>query len=215
LKIQSCRYERSARDAGSEPAALGPAAVFLGRSNVGKSSLINRLLGTRNLARTSSTPGRTRAVNFYMINERFRFVDLPGYGYAKVSKAEQARWAPMVEGFLERHAREIRQAVLLLDARHRPREADRTMQAWLEHRGIPYLVVATKSDKLSGNGRAAAARKLREELPGLDAAPIMASAETGAGIAEIWRHLDAALVVGGAERTGAPGELPAAESRSR
>jgi GTP-binding protein len=89
LKIHSCRFECSARRSEDEPTAPGPGAVFLGRSNVGKSSLINRLLGSKDLARTSSTPGRTRSVNFYRINDWFRFIDLPGYGYAKVSKSEQ------------------------------------------------------------------------------------------------------------------------------
>jgi GTP-binding protein len=160
---------------------------------VGKSSLINRLLGSKDLARTSSTPGRTRSVNFYRINDWFRFIDLPGYGYAKVSKSEQRTWGPMVEGFLERRRESIAIALLVIDARHGSRELDLTMRDWLEHREIPYVVAATKTDKLSGNGRARAAERLRRDFEGVPIPPVLVSARTGLGIPEIWRHLDRAL----------------------
>jgi len=198
LKITSSRFEIAAYRSQDEPRALGPDVVFLGRSNVGKSSLINRLLGVRGLARTSSQPGRTQSVNFYRVNERFNFVDLPGYGYAKVPEAVRRGWGPMVEGFLERRRERIALALLVVDARHEPRELDRTMRDWLEAKGIPHLVAATKADKLSGNGRARAERVMAEGLAGSAVGrPVLASAQSGLGMGAIWRHLDRALATGG------------------
>lgn len=195
MKITDCRFERAACRPEDEPRTPGPEIVFLGRSNVGKSSLINRLLGVRKLARTSSQPGRTRSINFYRINESVHFVDLPGYGYSKAPKEVRRSWGPMIEGYLERRRDRIALAILLVDARHRPTELDRLMREWLEDREIDYLMVATKSDKLSGNAKAAARRQLREALAGgpAGAEPIMTSARTGLGIREIWKHLDRAL----------------------
>jgi GTP-binding protein len=199
LKIQSCRFERSAHGPEQEPAAPGPGVVFLGRSNVGKSSLINKLLGVRGLAQTSSRPGRTRSVNFYRINEWFQFIDLPGYGYAKVPKAEQEKWGPMVEGFLTRRAGSIGLALLIVDARHEPRALDRTMRDWLEHNEIRYIVTATKADKLSGNARTRTMRALRQEFEREDRPTILVSSQTGLGIPEVWKRLDRVLKRG--ERT--------------
>lgn len=169
--------------------------VFMGRSNVGKSSLINRLLGTRNLARTSSTPGRTQSVNFYRVNKELFFVDLPGYGYAKVPSAVRRTWGPMIEGFLVRRGKRIALGILLVDARREISELDLTMRDWLEANEIRYMVVATKADKLSGNGRARAARALRSGFPRrpLLVESLLVSAKTGLGIREVWRHLDQAL----------------------
>lgn len=195
VKIASCRFLLSAHEPGQEPTSAGPDVVFLGRSNVGKSSLINRLLGTRGMARTSSTPGRTQAVQFYRVNEAFHFVDLPGYGYAKAPKAVRERWGPMVEGFLGRRREQIVLALLIVDSRHAPSELDRTMRDWLVHKAIPYMVLGTKEDKLSGNGRARARRALQQAWDNDRAAapPVMVSAKTGSGVSEIWRRLDAAL----------------------
>jgi GTP-binding protein len=194
LKITSSRFEVAAHRPEDEPRAPGPDVVFLGRSNVGKSSLINRLLGARGLARTSSQPGRTQSVNFYRVNERFNFVDLPGYGYAKVPAAVRRNWGPMVEGFLERRRERIALALLVVDARHEARELDRTMRDWLEAKRIPFLVAATKADKLSGNGRARAARAIGEGLAGSAVGPpVLVSAQTGLGERAVWRHLDRAL----------------------
>jgi GTP-binding protein len=190
VRIASARFEASAFSSADEPREAGPEVVFLGRSNVGKSSMINRLLGTKGLARTSSTPGRTQSVNFYRVNDRFWFVDLPGYGYAKVPEAVRRTWRPMIEGFLGRHGERIAVAVVLVDARREPTDFDRLMRDWLLDRKIPHLVVATKADKLSGNGRAEAARALRTVF-GPDV--VLASAETGTGIREIWRAIDEAL----------------------
>ncbi len=169
--------------------------VFLGRSNVGKSSLINRLLGTTGLARTSSSPGRTQSVNFYRVNESLHFVDLPGYGYAAAPESVRMTWRGMVEGFLDRWRQRIVIAVLLVDARHGPTDLDEVMKEWLGARGLPFLVMATKADKLSGNERAVAARALKgwAEGPLRVGEPLLASARTGLGVAQAWTHLDATI----------------------
>ena len=168
--------------------------VFLGRSNVGKSSLINRLLGTKGLARTSSQPGRTQSVNFYRVNEAWHFVDLPGYGYARVPEAVRQAWRPMVEGYLRRRQERIVLALLVIDSRHEPGRLDLTMLDWLDNERIDYLIVATKADKLSGNGKDKAKRVLKEQLDGSPLTePILVSATTGLGMKPVWRYLDRAL----------------------
>jgi len=195
VKIVSARFERAALRAEDEPRAPGPDVVFFGRSNVGKSSLINKLLGTRGLARTSSQPGRTQSVNFYRINETCWFVDLPGYGYAKVPEAVRRSWKPMVEGCLARRRERIAVAILVVDARRSTTENDRQMQAWLDAMKLPYLVAATKWDKLSQSQRVKARQTQAEGFGGIPLVgkPLPVSAETGEGIRELWRHLDAAI----------------------
>jgi GTP-binding protein len=194
LKVLSCRFECAAYRPEDEPRAPGPDVAFLGRSNVGKSSLINRLLGAKGLARTSSTPGRTQSANFYRVNDRFWFVDLPGYGYAKAPRAVVQGWGPLVEAVLERRRSRIALAVLVVDARHEPTRLDRVMRDWLEMQELPYLLAATKSDKLSGNGKARAAASLAgasgEAAVG---PPVLVSAQTGLGIRQVWARLDSAL----------------------
>ena len=169
--------------------------MFLGRSNVGKSSLINGLLGARGLARTSSTPGRTQTVNFYRVNREHFFVDLPGYGYARAPKEIRERWGPMVEGFLERRHEAIALAIVLVDARHEPSDLDKTMLTWLVDRDIPRIVAGVKADKLSGNDRSKADRALRRAFETAEdgVAPFLVSAVTGLGMKELWHHVDDAL----------------------
>jgi GTP-binding protein len=195
LKIDECRFDRATARAEDEPRPLGGDVVFLGRSNVGKSSLINALLGVTGLARTSNTPGRTQTVNFYRVNRAHFFVDLPGYGYARAPKSVREKWGPMVEGFLERRREAIALAIVLLDSRHEPSELDRTMLLWLVDRDIPRIVVGVKADKLSGNDRSKADRELRRAFPTAEdgVAPFLVSAVTGLGIKELWRHVDEAL----------------------
>jgi len=190
VKIVSARFDRSVFRAEDEPKDPGPDVLFLGRSNVGKSSLINRLLSSRGLARTSSTPGRTQSANFYRINDAFWFVDLPGYGFAKVPVTVRRTWEGMIEGILQRRRERIVGGVLLVDARHAPSELDRWMREWLREFGLDPVIAVTKADKLSGNGRAEARRAVLEALGG---EPILASAATGLGVKEIWARLDLAL----------------------
>src|SRR5205085_7220896 len=133
--------EHSPRDGRSEVA-------FMGRSNVGKSSLINSLLGAKGLAKTSSTPGRTQLINFFLINEAFRFVDLPGYGYARVPGAVKREWGPMIEKYLASRPNLVL-SILITDSRHEPSKLDLLMRDWLTEQAQPFVIVATKADKLS------------------------------------------------------------------
>ena len=194
MKIHSCRFVCSAYRAEDDPGEPGSDVAFLGRSNVGKSSLINRLLGTKGLARTSSQPGRTQSVNFYRINESWNVIDLPGYGYAKVPLAVRESWKPMVEGLLRRRRERIALGMLVVDARHVPSRLDLTMRDWLVEGEVEYLVLGTKADKLSGNGRARAVRTLRETVgASTRSEPILVSAKTGLGMQTLWSHLDDTL----------------------
>ncbi|MFZ3372004.1 MAG: ribosome biogenesis GTP-binding protein YihA/YsxC [Desulfitobacteriaceae bacterium] len=145
--IKNAEYVASAVNPGQYPEEDIPEIAMAGRSNVGKSSLINRFLGRRNLARTGGTPGKTRTLNFYRVNEAWFLVDLPGYGYAKVAKEIKDQWGKMMEEYLGR--RENLLAVLqIVDIRHPPSQEDQEMQRWLRKKGIPTLVVATKVDKV-------------------------------------------------------------------
>ena len=156
--------------------------------------MINRLLGVKGLARTSSTPGRTQSANFYRVNDCCWFVDLPGYGYAKVPRAVVQTWGPLVERVLEHRRSRIVLAVLVVDARHGPTRLDLVMRDWLEMQKFPYLVTATKSDKLSGNEKARAAEVLRRTVEEASAGPpLLVSARTGLGMRQVWARLDSAL----------------------
>lgn len=124
--------------------------AFVGRSNAGKSSLINTVTNRRNLAKTSSTPGKTRLINFFLINDDFYFVDLPGYGFAKVSKSEQEKWGGMMEAYLVNRP-QLKKIALLVDSRHKPTKEDVQMYEWIKYYGYETIIVATKSDKLRRN----------------------------------------------------------------
>ena len=135
------------------PPAGPPEIAFAGRSNVGKSSLLNLLTNRRHLAKVSGNPGKTRTINFYTINDdEFRIVDLPGYGYARVSKSESAQWGGMVESYLAGRPA-LKGVCVLVDIRHEPAAMDRQLCEYLTHHGLPAVIVATKADKVSGNGR--------------------------------------------------------------
>ncbi len=166
-----------------------PEIAFLGRSNVGKSSLINRLLGRKKLAYTSSTPGKTRALYFYRINDAFYFVDLPGYGYAKAGKEEQRAWAALIESYLE-NRKPLCGAVHIVDCRHRPTADDLLMSGWLRFHHLATVTVASKSDKLS---RGALAKQLPEIKARLELGTadqlLSFSARTGEGKERLWSAL--------------------------
>ena len=150
MKVTSATFVKSATSPEHYPRDGRPEIAFMGRSNVGKSSLINSLLGVRGLARTSSTPGRTQLINFFSINDAFNFVDLPGYGYARVPRDVKKLWGPMVEKYLATRPNLVL-SILITDSRHEPTELDLLMRGWLEARGKPFIIVATKADKLSSN----------------------------------------------------------------
>jgi GTP-binding protein len=161
-----------------------PEIAFAGRSNVGKSSLLNRLVRRRAFARVSNTPGRTRELNFFLVNGAFVFVDLPGYGYARVSKARRAEWRPLLEGYLRESAM-LRGIVQLLDARRDPTDDDRQMLDLLAEIGVPTVVVVTKTDKLSAAAVGERLHALAVELELDDHQVIPFSAVTGAGRDEL------------------------------
>jgi len=193
MKITSAEFVKSAVRPDQYPKTGLPEVAFAGRSNVGKSSLINALLGRRKLAQTSATPGKTRLVNFFSVNGRFCFVDLPGYGFARVSRVEKERWGPMVETYLRESLR-LRLVVSILDVRHDPTDQDRDLIEWLRHYGRRHLIVLTKSDKLSRGEALKRRRQIASRLElGEDEAPILFSAQTGEGKAEVWRQIGRAL----------------------
>ena len=150
MKITSAEFLKSALKEADWPHDNIPEIAFLGRSNVGKSSLINSLLGVRGLARTSSTPGRTQVLNFFLINRQFRVVDLPGYGYAQAPKAIKAEWSSAAEDYLAQREQLVL-SIHIVDSRHEPSKQDLQLHDWLVHHHKPHLIVATKSDKLSKN----------------------------------------------------------------
>jgi GTP-binding protein len=169
---------------GWRPDSTLPEVAFAGRSNVGKSSLINRLVNRKRLARVSNTPGRTREINFFRVNDDFVLVDLPGYGYAKISKETRAAWRPLIEGYL-RDSRNLRGIVQLLDARHDPTPDDLQMLEFLADLEVPTVVVATKIDKLP---RARVAERVREvaRAAGVGEQQVVPfSATTGVGRVEL------------------------------
>ncbi len=162
----------------------------MGRSNVGKSRLLNALAGIQGLARISSSPGRTQTINFFLINERFYFVDLPGYGYAKVPKRIQAQWRPMVEGYLE-DRQQIELVLLLVDSRIPPTPDDVMMKDWLDRYGIEKSVILTKSDKLSRSQLIRSAKRASEVLGEEELIPF--SAVSGLGKDTVWSKIRAAV----------------------
>lgn len=164
--------------------------ALLGRSNVGKSSFFNRLVGRKKLARTSNTPGRTQSLNFYLVNDEIYFVDLPGYGYARVSKRQREEWGTMAETYLAERE-QIVLSIQLIDARHPPSELDRQLFEWLEFHGMKSAIVATKADKLSKNALARNIADIRKSMKRKNV--IAFSAVTGLGAPEVWKSIQAAI----------------------
>ena len=190
MKVSSAEFVKSAFKEIDWPKDTKPEIAFLGRSNVGKSSLINSLLMVRGLARTSSTPGRTQSLNFFSINERFWFVDLPGFGYARVPKDIKSTWGEMATTYLAKR-NQLVLSIQIVDSRHEPTKQDLQLHEWLEHSNKPKLIVATKSDKLSNN-------ELRRNLEHIarvldDDSVVAYSAKTGRGRDEVWRAIKSAV----------------------
>jgi GTP-binding protein len=161
-----------------------PEVAFLGRSNVGKSSLINALLGRKGLAFTSNTPGRTQTINFYRVDETYYFVDLPGYGYARVPPHFAAEWKKLIEEYLENRDN-LKLSCLILDSRRGWMDKDLDLKQWLEYHGRPYLVIATKIDKVNQSEQERGLRAIRKE--GVE--PLPFSALSGRGVREIWQAI--------------------------
>jgi GTP-binding protein len=190
MEITSAEFIKSAVWPPQYPPAILPEIAFVGRSNVGKSSLINTLVGHKKLAKTSNTPGRTQLINFFTINEKVSFVDLPGYGFAKVSQSVKKDWGDMIESYL-RERQCLALVILILDIRRDPSEDDLSLRDWLEHYRIPYLYVLTKTDKLSNNQTIARQRAIERTL-GVSAEkkPVLFSAITQKGKSDIWQFID-------------------------
>lgn len=186
MKIVAAEFDKSAFGKRDWPASGRPEIAFLGRSNVGKSSLLNSLLHRKGLARTSNTPGRTQSINFFLINDSFYFVDLPGYGFAKVSKTMRAHWGIMAEEYLADRG-ELALSIQLVDARHKPSKLDLQLHEWLVFNEKNHIVVATKSDKLSANELTKHLRLIQTDMPGSKV--ISYSSETGKGRDAVWREI--------------------------
>jgi GTP-binding protein len=190
VKISFARFVKSAKQPDDFPRDQRPEIAFCGRSNIGKSSLLNTLTNSKGLARTSSTPGRTQMINFFLINDRLYFVDLPGYGYAKVAKTVRSTWGPMIEGYL-RDRPQLRLTLMLVDSRFPPTESDILMKQWLDHNRVPNTVVLTKSDKISRNQLQQALRTGAQTLNTKEILPF--SAVTSLGKEELLNRIRTAL----------------------
>ncbi len=201
MNLNKARYELTAVKPDQYPEGSMPEVALVGRSNVGKSTIINTLLNRKNLARVSSEPGKTRGLNFYNIDEVLYFVDLPGYGYAKVSKDKKGSWAGIIETYLNTR-RQLKMVIMLVDIRHAPSEDDRLMYAWIVEHGLPHVVVATKADKITRSQVQGKVQDIRKVLGiGTEIEVIPYSSETKQGREAVWSAVNASLqaVNGGAE----------------
>lgn len=184
MKVKA-RFVTSAAEAKQFPPENLPEIAVVGRSNVGKSSLINTLTGQSGLARTSRTPGRTRLVNWFEIDGKFHLVDLPGYGYAEVSREMRESWRPLIENYLSER-KTLAGVLLLVDVRRGVQDDELDFVPWLEARGTPIVVALTKSDKLAKNKRMLEVSKAKKTL-GLRRDPFAVSAQSGEGVDALWR----------------------------
>ena len=195
MDIRTVEYAGTVATPTQAPPGELPEVAFSGRSNVGKSSLINVLLRRtrKKIAHVSSTPGKTRALNFYRVNDRFFLVDLPGFGYARVPQSVHGEWTELIEGYLSRSSR-LRGVVHLVDARHPPTELDRRMMEYLSGVGVPALVVATKMDKLKKTERATHLARIQQDLAVAPEQLVPFSSHTGEGRDALLTALGALLV---------------------
>jgi GTP-binding protein len=193
MKITSAEFVTSATKPSQCPPEGLPEIAFAGRSNVGKSSLINVLVNRKRLVKTSSTPGRTQLINFFAINDDVAFVDLPGYGYAKVPASVRKKWGPMIETYLSGRGT-LKGVVVILDIRRTPREEEHNLIAWLEHYSIASILVLTKADKLSKTKQSKQLSVVARTL-GVDTRDlIMISAKTRKGRENVWQAIEQILI---------------------
>lgn len=190
MKIKSSRFIGSAANKSQYPAADVPEIAVVGRSNVGKSSIINMLLGRKGLVKTSATPGKTQLVNFFDIDGKFRFVDLPGYGFANVSKSVKHNWGQVVGEYLGTR-QNLLEIMLLLDIRHAPTEDDLTMIDWIRRSGYRGILVATKGDKLGRQNQMKQTRAILQKLNAVGEPIYITSALNRQGKYEVWDALNA------------------------
>ncbi|MCR5630931.1 MAG: ribosome biogenesis GTP-binding protein YihA/YsxC [Atopobiaceae bacterium] len=192
LKYETARYEASYGTIAQLPKPTTPEVSFVGRSNVGKSSLLNRLLGRKQLARVSSVPGKTANINFFDV-DGVKFVDLPGYGYAKVSHTEKQRWTDLIGGYFEQE-RSFNLVISLVDIRHEAQKLDLQMVNFLTEAELPFVVALTKADKITRNKQSQAAAALRSSFGLAQEQIIITSSETGLGIDELRRRIEDATL---------------------
>lgn len=192
LKYETARYEASYGTIAQLPKPTTPEVSFVGRSNVGKSSLLNRLLGRKQLARVSSVPGKTANINFFDV-DGVKFVDLPGYGYAKVSHTEKQRWADLIGGYFEQE-RSFNLVISLVDIRHEAQKLDLQMVDFLAEAELPFVVALTKADKITRNKQNQAAAALRSSFGLMQEQIIITSSETGLGIDELRHRIEDATL---------------------
>ncbi len=194
--VKNANYEVTAVRPDQYPVSNLPEIVFVGRSNVGKSSIINTLTNRKNLARVGATPGKTRQINFFNIDDVLYFVDLPGYGYANVSKAERKSWGDLADTYLFTRL-QLRLIILLVDIRHKPSNEDKLMYKWIRESNFPHAVVATKEDKISRSQIKPRLNEIRKELEmkaGIETIPFSATARTG--IEEVWNAIEKSIKAG-------------------
>jgi GTP-binding protein len=203
MKIVRAEFRAAATAPANVPSAVHPEVAMAGRSNVGKSSLLNAMTGRRGLARTSRTPGCTRGLLFYDVNDAFTLVDLPGYGYASRSQTERTAWKKLVERFLSTR-QELAGVLILIDARRGPEEEEHELAAYLDSVGLPYAFVATKTDKLKRSQLAQQLAKLRRAVA--PAIVLATSSDTGSGMDEVWRWVRAAVDTEPVEHTAVTGD---------
>ncbi len=194
MLVKTASFVTSAVKPGQYPPGEQPEIAFAGRSNVGKSSLINVLLNRKNLVRTSSTPGRTQLINFFTVNDAFSLVDLPGYGFARVPLDVKRQWGPMVETYLA-NRENLRGVVLIFDIRRTPAGEDRQMLDWLRSYDIPPILVVTKCDKVSKNERARQAGVIAAALGVMKAELCFFSAHSREGVDGVWERIERLLAV--------------------
>lgn len=190
--IKSAEFVTSAVKPNHYPPPDYPEIAFAGRSNVGKSSLINTLVRRKRLVKTSSTPGRTQLINFFLINDAFMLVDLPGFGYAKVPAAVKKEWGPMVEAYIAQRIT-LKGVVVLLDIRRQPGAEELNLIDWLRHYGVAVVPVLTKADKLSKTNQIKQRRAAAQALAVTEDRLILFSAKTGLGKEAIWQQLEGVL----------------------
>ncbi|TDF97614.1 ribosome biogenesis GTP-binding protein YihA/YsxC [Paenibacillus piri] len=193
MKVNQAEFIISAVGPSQYPPDALPEIALAGRSNVGKSSLINRMIQRKNLARTSSKPGKTQQLNYYKINSDLFFVDLPGYGYAQVSKSKREIWGKFIEEYLL-HREYLQLVLLIIDLRHPPSKDDQAMYDWLKHNGVPMCVVTTKADKITKGQWQKHVKIVRETLGmGKEEPLVLFSSELGVGKDELWQTIERAI----------------------
>ena len=188
MKITEACFVKSVYHLHDLPNPVLPEFAFSGRSNVGKSSLINTLLNRKGFAKTSTTPGRTQSINFMEINRAFCFVDLPGYGYANVPRSVRKKWLPLIEGYLKNRPT-LRLVIIIGDVRREPQEEELLYAEWLKQHGIPLMVVLTKIDKVTKQQQMKSLRLWKNRLD-IEGDVILFSAATGEGKDRVWKHIN-------------------------